>query len=89
MVVELKVASQIEPIHLAQLVSYMKTLSKQVGLLFRFGGPKPEFARWVLTALSWSDTLHPHCVALRETDTLLYQELTYEIIGGALDVLSI
>lgn len=85
-IVELKVAPQVEPIHLAQLVSYMKTLGKQVGLLFRFGGPEPEFVRRVLTASSWSDTLHPRFVASGETDTLLYPAFTHEILGGALDV---
>lgn len=88
-VVELKVASQIEPIHLAQLVSYMKTLGKQVGLLFRFGGPKPEFVRRVLTAPAWSATLHLRFVASAETDNFLYPALTHEIIGGALEVFTI
>ena len=48
-VVELKVAERIDPIHLAQLLSYVKTVRKEVGLLLRFGGPQPEFVRRVLT----------------------------------------
>lgn len=85
-VVELKVATQIEPIHLAQLISYMKTVDKEVGLLFRFGGPEPEFIRRVLTKPTWEDTLHPRFVASLATEKLLHPELTHEIIGGTLDV---
>ncbi|MFQ5859061.1 MAG: GxxExxY protein [Anaerolineae bacterium] len=48
-VVEIKVAERILPIHLAQLMSYQKTVDKEVGLLFRFGGPEPEFERRILT----------------------------------------
>lgn len=48
-VVELKVGAGITLLHLAQLISYMKTVSKPIGLLFRFDGPKPDFQRRILT----------------------------------------
>jgi GxxExxY protein len=85
-VVELKVAGSIEPIHLAQLLSYLKTVSREVGLLFRFGGPEPEFARRVLTTKAWHETLSPDSTVLTEREDLLHPEVTHEIIGGVLEV---
>jgi len=85
-VVELKVVGRIDPIHLAQLLSYLKTVAREVGLLFRFGGPDPEFARRVLTPKAWRETLSPDAAPVAEQEDLLYPELTREIIGGALEV---
>jgi len=44
-VVEIKVVPQLTRLHKAQTISYLKTTGKQVGLLFNFGRPEPEFAR--------------------------------------------
>lgn len=44
-VVELKVAQELTPLHKAQCYSYVKTVDKQVGLLFNFGSQEPEFSR--------------------------------------------
>lgn len=57
-VVELKVAQHIEPVHLAQLLSYVRVAGKEVGLLFRFGGPESEFARRILTIRSWEQSIY-------------------------------
>lgn len=86
-VVELKVTEQIKPIHLAQLLSYLKTVGKEVGMLFRFGGPRPEFERRVLT----NDKLVPipqtkspqHFV---DSEELLCPELVFDVIGGLMEV---
>lgn len=85
-VVELKVADSIKPIHLAQLLSYLRTVGKPVGLLCRFGGPDPEFARRVLTK-------HDEPI---DSDRLLAQDFNYaglpfadvtnEVVAGALEV---
>lgn len=85
-VVELKVAGSIDPIHLAQLLSYLKTVSKEVGLLFRFGGPEPDFARRVFTVPAWHEASAPDLAVLAEREDLLHPNLTHEIIGGALEV---
>ena len=85
-VVELKVTSSIDPIHLAQLLSYLRTVSKEVGLLFRFGGPEPEFARRVLTTQTWRETFDRDSTVLAKREGLLYPELTHEIIAGTLEV---
>ena len=44
-VVENKVADRLSAVHKAQGLSYLRTVGKEVGLLFNFGGSKPEFDR--------------------------------------------
>jgi GxxExxY protein len=85
-IVELKVAASITPLHLAQLLSYLKVVPKEVGLLCRFGGPEPEFARRVLTPRAWSETMQPDPAASAEQEDWLYPEVTHQVIGGALEV---
>ena len=85
-IVELKVAAYISPIHLAQLLSYLKTFSKEVGLLFCFGGPKPDFARRALTTQTSFNTLTCNSTILTEQSNWLYPELTGEIIAGLFEV---
>lgn len=85
-VVELKVAPEITPLHHAQLLSYLRTIQKEVGLLFRFGGPKPEFVRRVFSTPVWSDTLAGERVLSSERTDLLYPQLSYEIINAAMEV---
>jgi GxxExxY protein len=85
-VVELKVAEHIDPIHLAQLLSYLKVVRAEVGLLLRFGGPKPEFARRVLTPRSWQQAVAAPSIEGRNRAELLFPDLTAEILGGAIEV---
>lgn len=86
-VVEIKVANRILPIHLVQLLSYLKTVGKEVGLLFRFGGPEPEFERRVLTSKAWETNLQTEAPErLADTDGLLYPELVFDVAGGLIDV---
>lgn len=85
-VVELKVADSITPLHLAQLLSYLKVVSKEVGLLFRFGGPEPDFARRVFAAPAWAETMSPDSALTQEIDDGPHSDLTHEIIGSALEV---
>jgi GxxExxY protein len=85
-VAELKVAERIEPIHLAQLLSYVKTVGGEVGLLFRFGGPKPEFVRRVLTAQAWQKMSNAPSPDHINHPDLLFPELTGEILDALLEV---
>jgi GxxExxY protein len=85
-VVELKVADQLAQVHLAQLLSYLKAVSKEVGLLFRFGGPEPDFARRVLTAQTEAEALASDLSFQVDRGDLLHPELTHEILGGVLEV---
>ncbi len=86
-VVENKVAERIQKIHLVQLMSYLKTVGKTVGLLFNFGGPKPEFKRRVLTDSAFQRSTQADgakvCVA---GDDLLHPDLVYDVVGGMLEV---
>lgn len=88
-VVELKVADRLKPVHQAQLLSYLKTIPKEVGLLLRFGGPKPEFVRRVLTTQAWRQTLSSDKKELPKREDLLHPELVWEIIGGALELFEV
>ncbi|MHA1938957.1 MAG: GxxExxY protein [Candidatus Thorarchaeota archaeon] len=47
-IVELKAVSNLEDVHLAQILSYLKTTRKKVGLLINFSKPKIEVKRAVL-----------------------------------------
>jgi len=46
--VEIKVARAIEPIHVAQVINYLRASTLEVGLLLNFG-PKPEFRRLIMS----------------------------------------
>jgi GxxExxY protein len=45
-ILELKAAKKIEPIHEAQLLNYLKATDIEIGLLLNFGD-KPEFKRFI------------------------------------------
>ena len=81
-VVELKVAEQIDPIQLAQSLSYVKTVHKEVGSLLRFGGPQPEFARRVLTPQAWRGVLSSPSTDHQNRPDLLFPELTAKSSAG-------
>ncbi len=86
-VVEIKVVPVLLPIHIAQTISYIKVVGKQVGLLFNFGSPKPEFERLYFEQRSPQDDLETVMRTLPEfPGSYLSPELTYDIIGGLLDV---
>lgn len=85
-VAELKVAERIEPIHLAQLLSYMKTVGAEVGLLFRFGGPAPEFARRVLTPRTWQQAVSKPSTDYLKHPDLMFPEILVEVLDGLLEV---
>lgn len=44
-IVELKKVDSINKVHIAQVVSYLKTLGLKLGLILNFGGPKIEIKR--------------------------------------------
>jgi GxxExxY protein len=47
-VIELKAADRLQPIHEAQLLNYLKATGFKVGLLVNFTHPKAEIKRFVL-----------------------------------------
>jgi len=46
--VELKAARAVEPVHIAQVINYLRATQIEVGLLLNFG-PKPVFRRLIMT----------------------------------------
>jgi len=48
--VELKALAQLEPVHLAQALNYLKAYRLEVGLLINFGAKSLEFRRLILSA---------------------------------------
>jgi len=86
-VVEIKVALTLTKLHKAQAISYLKVVGKQVGLLFNFGSPEPEFERLYFEPRPPQNDLEATIHAMPEFPTsYLTPELTYEIIGGLLEV---
>lgn len=86
-VVELKVTAVLTPLHKAQGLSYLKVVGKQVGLLFNFGSPEPEFARLFFEPRQPES--EPQAVEQVIDDvpgTLLSPELTYTILGSLYEV---
>jgi GxxExxY protein len=86
-VVEIKVVLVLTKLHKAQAISYLKVVGKQVGLLFNFGGPEPEFERLYFQPRSPQNDLDAAIRTLPEfPSSYLSPELTYDIIGGLMEV---
>jgi len=47
-IIELKTASALDPIHFAQVKNYLKATKIKLGLLINFGTPKLQFKRIIL-----------------------------------------
>ncbi len=83
-VVENKVAERLSPLHKVQGLSYLKTVGKQVGLIFNFGGAKPEFDRLYYDPARQTK---PFAGAVEAPSAdWLYPELAYSIVGGLYEV---
>jgi GxxExxY protein len=86
-VVELKVAPQLTKLHKAQAISYLKVVGKQVSLLCNFGGSEPEFERlYFARPPPQGEPTVPPPLPTNCPEEFLSPELTYEVIGGLLDV---
>jgi hypothetical protein len=82
-IVEIKAVSQLTSLHKAQTFSYLKAFNKQVGLLFNFGSPQPEFERLFFQPRipATSSELVERLLTELPPD-LIVPELVYDIIGG-------
>jgi GxxExxY protein len=86
-VVEIKVAEKLESRHKAQAFSYVKTVNKQIGLLFNFGGQEPEFSRIYFNPAKRTSALADKKVeTVARSDDWLYPDLSYKVIGGLYEV---
>ena len=47
-IIELKTAKDLEPIHFAQIKNYLKATNLKLGLLINFGTPRLQFKRIIL-----------------------------------------
>jgi len=86
-VVENKVANRLMAVHKAQGLSYLKTVGKEVGLLFNFGSSKPEFDRLYFNQAERVPFEREKVVDL--SAELFYPELTDTILGSIYEVFSI
>lgn len=84
-VVENKVAKQLTRLHKAQAISYLKTVDKLTGLLFNFGGPKPEFNRLYFNPAKKPAAASPDNRPVPAADWL-YPDVAYEIVSGLYEV---
>ncbi|MEK7275799.1 MAG: GxxExxY protein [Chloroflexota bacterium] len=87
-IIEDKVASSLTRLHKAQLLSYLKVVNKQIGLLFNFGGPKPEFQRLYFAPreLEVAKTQIARAAADANISGLIEPQMVYEIVGGLFEV---
>lgn len=84
-VLELKAVSSLAPIHLAQIISYLKISGVQLGILVNFGGEKLDFRRIPRTLKQWDKQAKPEPTHPPAKD-LLYPELTGEIRQALMEV---
>jgi len=91
-VIENKVVEHLSPKNMAQCLSYMKTIGRNVGLLLNFGSDKPEFKRIFFdrddaAIREQAPPLEdPKKVSDRATNDWLYPELTYKIVSALYEV---
>jgi GxxExxY protein len=87
-VIENKVASNLTRLHKAQLISYLKTTQKQIGLLLNFGSAKPEFKRVYFTSRESqiSKTQVEKVKASQPSAKLIDPALVYEVINALFEI---
>jgi len=85
-IVELKVVSDLDRMHTAQTLSYLKATGLNVGLLCNFGSPVPQFERLYFGRHDRTDVNAPTTPRADWPDNLLSPHLTSEVIGGLYEV---
>jgi GxxExxY protein len=83
-VVENKAIAKLVPLNKAQTQSYLKTVGKQIGLLFNFGGTEPQFERVFFDrAVQLTGSVRPEPAPSADW---LYPDLVYTIMGALFEV---
>ncbi len=62
---ELKAANALDRSHEAQILHYLRATDVEIGLLFNFGSPRPQFRRIVLENENKKIRVHPRESAVR------------------------
>jgi len=77
LVIEIKRTPHIDPLHIAQTITYLKVTGDDLGILVNFGGPSLEFKR----IPNFITRKRPKIIAppLPKNSRLLYPELTSQI----------
>jgi len=84
-ILELKATQGLVPIHLAQIISYLKVSGLELGILVNFGGEKLEYQRIPRTLKQWEKQAKPE-QSSASTLELLYPKLTGEIRSALFEV---
>jgi GxxExxY protein len=83
-VIELKAVDKLEPIHKAQVLSYLKVTDKKLGMLVNFGGPDIEIQR--IPNFLGQTASQQSQDAPEAAEEWLYPELIYAIRGVLFEV---
>jgi GxxExxY protein len=73
---ELKIAEEILPIHQAQLLTYLRATGLELGMVVTFGAPKVVFQRMANQSVK---RVHPSAEPVVQSQHLLYPELTEKL----------
>ena len=79
---ELKATSRIEPLHIAQTLSYLAVTGAELGLIMNFGSGSMQFKR----VPNFLQQRQPMAGSIVCPENLLYSELTRAILDGLFDV---
>jgi GxxExxY protein len=73
---ELKIAEEILPIHQAQLLTYLRATGLELGIVVTFGAPQVVFKRMANQSVK---TVHPPSEPVAQNQNMLYPELTEKL----------
>jgi GxxExxY protein len=62
--IELKAVHNLDRSHEAQMMNYLRATELEIGLLFNFGGSKPQFRRFVFENTNKKIRVHPRVSAV-------------------------
>lgn len=85
-VIELKVAPNLQRIHKAQAYSYLKTVGKEIGFLFNFGGSEPQFKRLYFDMEKDEADWQPQQIPVPDNPDLIYPNLVNQILNVSTEV---
>jgi len=76
LILDLKATAQIEPLHKAQVLSYLRVTDAELGMIMNFGGASMQFERLP----NFMDRRKPNACRFEVQEGLLYAKLTNQII---------